>query len=45
LIALSIQQAERQRATPQANSPEKTTTRRGYSPGAAGVKRRTPVFF
>jgi hypothetical protein len=45
LIALSIQQAERQRATPQATPPKKTTTRRGYSQGAAGAKRRTPVCF
>jgi gamma-glutamyl:cysteine ligase YbdK (ATP-grasp superfamily) len=44
LIAVRIQQAERQRSTPQAK-PSKTTARCGCSLGAAVAKRRTPVDF
>jgi hypothetical protein len=44
LLALGIQHAEHEPATPQAKPP-KTTTQFGCSPGTACAKRRTPVDF
>jgi hypothetical protein len=43
LIALRIQQAERQRTTPQAKPPKHQRDAAARSQGTAGAKRREPV--